>query len=149
MWPSLDEWLKCLTGKESARLNPDGSYRLFIGKDVAITLQLSEDSSRLMVMSDLLRLDNLSPEILQEVAEINLRFDLTSGMTVALEKASSTLIVFYQCAPGSLNLNTFRHMLETVAKNVLLIREFLNGVVQRSSVSVSAQNHELSQGVFV
>lgn len=127
---TLDRWLQSLTGRQDAAFRADRTYRLLLDKKLAITLFVPEDGSRLMIMADLLRVDDSAAGIFREVAAINLRFDLTGGMTVALEKSSSTLIAFYQYAPDFLDPDSFRRLLAALETRLLKLQETLEALVR-------------------
>jgi hypothetical protein len=135
----IDHWLQYLTGRKDAALRVDGTYRLLMDKKLTVTLFVPEDGSRLMLVADVLRLDALTSDVLQEVAAINLRFDLTGGLTVALEKNASTVVAFTQCALASLDPDAFRSVLETMERKLRNLREHLEVIVQRSREQIPSE----------
>jgi hypothetical protein len=135
----IDHWLQHLTGRKDATLRVDGTFQLVLDKKLTVTLFVPEDGSRLMLMADVLRLDALTSDVLQEVAAVNLRFDLTGGLTVALEKNASTVVAFTQYALDSLDPDAFRSVLETMERKLRNLREHLEVIVQRSREQIPSE----------
>jgi hypothetical protein len=138
----VNHWIQSLTGSKDAALDQDGIYRLVAAKDVNLSLLLPKDSSRLMVMADLLRIDDPTPETLREIAALNIRFEFTGGMTLALEESTSTVLAFIQCTPGSLDVDSFRTLLEAVEIRVVNLRANLHAALTATQLQPASALHQ-------
>jgi hypothetical protein len=144
----INHWLQSLTGRSDAALGVDGTYRMLLGKQLTITIFVPDDDGRLMLLADVVRVDALTPDFLAEVAAINLRFDLTGGMTVALEKTSSTVIAFTHYALGSLDFDAFQRLLTIMETTLLKLRPALEAMAQASYPSIRAQQADSALGAL-
>jgi Tir chaperone protein (CesT) family len=144
----INHWLQSLTGRNDAALGVDRTYRLLLGRQLTITIFVPDGDARLMLLADVMRIDALTPDFLVEVAAINLRFDLTGGMTVGLEKTSSTVIAFTHYALGSLDFDAFQRLLAIMETTLLKLRPALEAMAQASYPSISARQADSSLGAL-